>query len=90
MEKYLSQQLVGHISRDSTAIIGREKPVKKAAKEPRPSRKRGRPAKGEQQEAAIEKRLDRQIQQTAEDAIRELPVACDRGTKKNAKGYKVP
>ena len=51
-------------------------------------RKRGRPAKGEQREAAIEKRLDRQVHQTAEEAIRELPIVCDRGTKKNAKGYK--
>ena len=89
VEEYLSQQLVGHISRDSTAITGREKPAKKIAKEPKLLRKRGRPAKSEQREAAIEKRLDRQVQQTAEEAIRELPAACDRGTKKNAKGYKV-
>ncbi len=88
VEEYLAQQLVGHISRDSTAITGREKPAKKIAKEPGLPRKRGRPAKGEQREAAIEKRLDRQVQQTAEEAIRELPIACDRGTKKNAKGYK--
>jgi len=86
--EYLSQELVGHISRDSTAIIGREKPAKKVVEEPKPPRKRGRPAKGEQREAAILKRLDRQLQQTAEEAIGELPVACDRGTKKNAKGYK--
>ncbi len=87
VDEYLQGQLIGHISRDSTAIIGREKPAKKVAKEPRPPRKRGRPAKGEQREI-IEKRLDRQVRQTAEEAIHELPVVCDRGTKKNAKGYK--
>ena len=40
-------RLVGHLSRDSTAIEAREKP---AAKEmtPSPKRKRGRPKKGEQ------------------------------------------
>ena len=32
VEQYLSQELVGHISRDCTAIIGREKPAKKVAK----------------------------------------------------------
>jgi len=51
-------------------------------------RKRGRPTKGEQREPAEEKRLDRQVHQSAEEAIRDLPTVCDRGTKKNAKGYK--
>lgn len=45
--QYLSHELFGHISRDSTAIVGREKPAKKAVKEPAPRRKRGRPAIGE-------------------------------------------
>ena len=85
--QYLSQELVGHISRDSTAIVGREKPAKKAVREPKPPRKRGRPAKGEQREALPLKRLDRQVTQTAQEAIKELPMVCDRGTKKNAKGY---
>jgi hypothetical protein len=89
VKQYLAEELLGHISRDSTAIAGREKPAKKVAKEVREPRKRGRPAKGEQREPAIEKRLDCQIRQTAEEAIRELPVNCDRGTKKNAKGYKM-
>lgn len=88
VKEYLSQQLIGHISRDSTAIVGREKPTKKEAKEPKEPRKRGRPAKGEQREPATEKRLDCQVKQTAEEAIRELPIVCDRGTKNNAKGYK--
>ncbi len=89
VEEYLAGELVGHISRDSTAITGREKPEKKVTKEPKKLRKRGRPAKGEQREPIVEKRLDRQVQLTAEEAIRELPVTCDRGTKKNAKGYKM-
>jgi len=86
--EYLSHELVGHISRDSTAIVGREKPAKKAAKESKPPRKRGRPAKGEQRETATLKRLDRQVHQAAAEAIGELPTVCDRGTKQNAKGYK--
>ena len=89
VEKYLSEELIGHICRDSTAITGREKPAKMDLKEPKKPRKRGRPAKGEQRDAAPEKRLDRQVRQTAEEAISELPIACDRGTKKNAKGYKM-
>ena len=52
VEQYLSAELVGHISRDSTAIVGREKPAKKEVKEPKTPRKKGRPAKGEQREPA--------------------------------------
>ena len=89
VEKYISQELVGHISRDSTAIAGREKPAKKVVKAPKIPKRRGRPAKGEQREPAIEKRLDRQVRQTAKEAVQELPIACDRGTKKNAQGYKM-
>lgn len=88
VEKYLAEELIGHISRDSTAITGREKPLKKEAQAPVRPRKRGRPAKGEQREPAVEKRLDRQVRQSADEAIRELPTACDHGVKKNAKGYK--
>jgi hypothetical protein len=87
--EYLPHELIGHISRDSTAIVGREKPAKKEAKESKPPRKRGRPAKGEQREPVPLTRLSRQVHQTVEEAIAELPTACDRGSKLNAQGYKV-
>lgn len=87
VQDYLADELIGHISRDSTAIVGREKATKKV-KKPKKPRKRGRPAKGEQREPAVEKRLDRQVVLSAAEAIQELPTCCDRGTKKNAKGYK--
>lgn len=85
VKEHLSTELIGHVSRDSTAIQGREKPAKKV-KQARAPRKRGRPAKGEQREAEP-KRLDVQRQQSADQAIALLPTACDRGIKKNAKGY---
>ena len=87
VQEYLADELLGHISRDSTAIAGREKPAKKA-KELKTPRKRGRPAKGEKREPAPLKRLERQVTLSAEEAILELPTSCDRGTKKNAQGYK--
>lgn len=83
---YLHDELIGHVSRDSTAIIGREK----AAKKERPvkvRRKRGRPAKGEQRPPQEVKRLDRQVQQEPAAALAELPNVCTRGVKRNAKGY---
>jgi len=88
VQEYLSDELIGHISRDSTAISGREKPTKKE-KEARKPRKRGRPAKGEKREPVAPKRLDRQVVLSAEEAIRELPTCCDRGTKRNAQGYQI-
>lgn len=47
----------------------REKPTKKTAKETKKPRNRGRPSKGEQRESAVEKRLDHQCRQSAEQAM---------------------
>jgi hypothetical protein len=86
--RYVKPELVGHISRDATAIKGREKPVVKS-RPPKPTpRKKGRPRRGEVRAAGPEKRLARQRRQSAPEALAELPAYCDVGTKKNAKGYK--
>ena len=45
-------RLVGHLSRDSTAIEAREKPVTTDKAPPPPKRKRGRPKKGEERPKA--------------------------------------
>jgi hypothetical protein len=86
VECSLKEELVGHISRDSTAIEGREKPVRKVAKQKPAPKKRGRPKKGEKRDPE-EKRLDRQCRQSAEEALEELSTVCDVGMKKSSKGY---
>jgi hypothetical protein len=90
VKTYLSDEVVWHVSRDSTAIEAREKPMRKEKKsaQPKPKRKRGRPNKGEERPLTEEKRLTRQRKQTAVDALSELPCACDVGTKIDAKGHK--
>lgn len=88
VERCLKPELVGHISRDATAIEGREKPVKKPPKEKPAPPKRGRPVKWEQREPKEQTRLEQQVGQSLEQALNELPVFCDRGTKKNSKGFK--
>ncbi len=86
--QWVTPELVGHISRDATAIKGREKPTAKP-KPPKPApRKKGRPRRGEVRETKPETRLERQGRQSALEALAELPVHCDVGTKKNSKGYK--
>jgi hypothetical protein len=86
VKEHLSTELIGHVSRDSTAIIGRERPAKKI-KHAKVARKKGRPARGEVRKPVEPKRLDIQLSQSALESIALLPKVCDRGVKKNAKGY---
>lgn len=90
INKIYEKKLVGHISRDSTAIIGREKPKKKNAKDSKKNtkRKRGRPKKGEENLKKELTRIKRQKNMTLDEMLTDLPRGCDVGTKKNSKGYK--
>ena len=85
-----SDRLVGHISRDSTAIEAREKPAKsdKPAAEAKPKPKRGRPRKGELRPPPPPSRIERQRGMTLAAMLADLPRACDVGAKRNAKGFK--
>lgn len=86
--RYVKPELVGHISRDATAIRGREKPTPKV-RPPKPApRKKGPRRRGEVRAPKPETRLERQCRQSAAEALAELPVHCDVGAKKNSKGYK--
>jgi hypothetical protein len=87
IKKHYGQKLAGHISRDSTAIESREKPVK-TPKKSNPKRKRGRPRKGEVVPSKLRKRVALQAERDLEDNLNELPTVCNVGTKKNSKGYK--
>ena len=89
VKEHVSEHLVGHISRDATAIEAREKPVKKAPKPVKPKRRPGRPKKGEVVAKSPEppKRLPRQLEQDPLQALAELPTACDVGAKRNSKGH---
>jgi hypothetical protein len=80
-------RLVGHISRDATAIEAREKPTKKEKQSEQPKPKRGRPKKGEERPKQL-KRLQRQGTMTKQEMLDDLPTECDVGTKRNSKGYK--
>ena len=94
----LGDRLVGHISRDGTAIEAREKLAKKTAlsevegmeapeAQPAEKKKRGRPGKGEAR-CAKPGKLEQQQGKTLLQLLKELPRDCDRGSKSNAQGYK--
>jgi hypothetical protein len=71
--QYQQPRLVGHISRDATAINGREKAAKKV---PVPKAKKSEPT-----------RLERQQKMTLAEMLADLPCVCDCGTKRNSKGH---
>jgi hypothetical protein len=104
IKEHLGDELIGHISRDGTAIPARERPQQTPAitaqttitmeagtaqETPAPVKKRGRPRRGEVRPPAKESPIARQRQQTLAQMIENIPTACDRGTKCNAQGYKV-
>lgn len=99
IQKYHSEQLVGHISRDSTAIEAREKvcaaakkrakdkKIAEEAKKAKGKAKRGRPKCGEERAPKEIKRLVRQKTMTLKEMLEDIPTGCDIGTKRNSKGY---
>ena len=103
IKTHLGGTLIGHLSRDGTAIHARERPSRTkvadtTSEEPStlipapvaaPRKKRGRPARGEVRQIAKVAPLERQRQQTLAQMMADIPTSCDRGTKCNAQGYKV-
>ena len=86
LDRTLEGHLAGQVSRDSTAIGGRESPAPKPAPTTRPKRRRGRPRKDELR-AKEPRRLERQASMTLEEMLEDLPKVCDIGVKRNAKGH---
>lgn len=84
---HLGEKLCGHISRDATAIKGREKP-RPQTKAKKKAKKRGRPRKGERREKAPPRRLELQPHRCLEENLNDLPAFCNVGCKKSSKGYK--
>jgi hypothetical protein len=86
VKTYLKDEIVWHVSRDSTAIGAREKPAPAPARV-RSTCGRGRPRKDERRPKAPS-RIQTQYLQSADEAIAELPKVCDVGVKSDFKGGK--
>lgn len=89
VDAHVSDAIVMHASLDATEIIARERAVKKD-KEQKPAkvpRKRGRPKKGEERPAPEPKRLDIQLEQSASEALGDLPKVCNWGSKRDTGGH---
>jgi len=86
IKTHVKPLLIGHISRDSTAITSRETPInRKKDVVKKTKRKRGRPKKDEVVEKE-ENNLEKQINQSAKTSISELNHNAAWGVKKNSQG----
>jgi hypothetical protein len=91
IQRTQSERLIGHISRDATAIAARERVVKPEAPaapaaaqpQPKPRRKRGEPKRPEDMT-----RIERQQTMTLEEMLADLPRQCAVGCKTNSHGRK--
>jgi hypothetical protein len=87
----LNGTIVGHISRDSTAIAVRSKVIKASKVLNRSNKrkyKRGRPRKNEVRPEKPLQRLALQAQQSPEKSISEISIKCQWGCKINSQGNK--
>lgn len=91
IKDHLGDELIGHLSRDGTAIAARERLARAETRTSAavPAKRRGRPRRGEARPPAKESPLQHQRQQTLAQMLKDIPTACDRGTKCNAQGYKI-
>ena len=91
VQTHAGPKLVGHVSRDATAIEAPERPAPKAAPStqsaPAAPRQRGRPRRGEVRPPAPPKRLELQPGRTLAETLADLPARCDVGCKRNSKGH---
>jgi hypothetical protein len=89
IRRELGDALIGHVSRDATAIEARERPATIEAAPTPPPRKRGRPRKGEVRPPQQTTRIQRQAAGMSLPAmLADLPTACDVGSKRNSQGFK--
>jgi len=89
--KTQSERLIGHISRDSTAIAVRERPVKVAAEPAQEAAApAGGPPSGQRKRSRKRKRtrVERQKEMTLEEMLADLPRHCSIGCKTNSQGRK--
>lgn len=91
IEATQSERLIGHIARDSTAIVARERipeavmEAKRKAKQPKPKRRKGSFAKAKASERGP--RIKRQPHQSLQTMLEEIPTHCDLGRKVDSDGH---
>jgi hypothetical protein len=86
IEQYRADDLVGHLSRDSTDIPAREEPVRKPPAPVREKKKIGRPRKGEVRPPTEPTVVERQLKMTVDEMLSGLGRECTFGVKEKHGG----
>ena len=87
IQTHCGPKLVGHVSRDSTAISVPERRVSKPEPAPKPARRAGRPKHGER--PAPRTKIELQATRSLHENLADLPRGCDVGCKTDSKGHKI-
>lgn len=80
-----NDKIIMHISRDATAVPARER-FRKKSKPHKVKGKSGRPKKGTPPKPKELTRLQKQLDQSFDEMVSELPLNCDSGSKINSQG----
>ena len=96
IKKYHAERIALHVSRDSTAVVAREKATKKPemqtkahkTQKEQKKKQRGSPVKAAIKEPILQSRLQKQLGMSLAEMLSDLPKECDIGCKKDSKGYK--
>lgn len=95
IKTHYADKLAGHVSRDATAIHGREKAAAKPQKPHKPKRKKRGRRRHNEPVPPEPTRLQQQLARDLPANLADLPTACDWGCKKNSqskvecwRGYK--
>ncbi len=86
IKKFYENEIIGHITKDSTPIIARERALKKEGT--KKERKKLSNKRYQQEiKGEIKGRRQKQLTMELNEAIAELPKRCDIGCKKSSQGY---
>ena len=86
VKKHLGTKLVGHVSRDATAMAAREKPTPKPPTRPRAQKTRSS-GQGRGAPAGAPHALVRNMHRSLAENLADLPKGCAVGCKRNSKGH---
>lgn len=85
IKQVYKDEIIGHIIKDSSPLVVREKALKKESKEQR--KKENNEKKKRQRKGELNRRQKQLRETNVDKIIEELPNACDKGMKKSAQGY---
>lgn len=82
------ERLVGHVCRDATSVAARERiSADPGAQCILAKGKQGRPKKNEARVTLPKTRIEKQLTQSLDEMLAELPCVCDCGSKRGSRGY---